>query len=237
MVFAAIRVPSARQRIGPIRLNVVQQEVIRLANVITRAPVDGEASRAQHMYTEPVSISISAIVSPRTDSPVDQNLGRYIGPNQFGPRVNAQLSLGGSLGGVSSTPGPDSVVLDALSVVSTAQFTSLNDYQSFWARIRRLNESKDTFEYTSAVGVFQDLVFSSLEVVNSHIDWIEFSAEMQTFQTVGVTRDRWLSEDHRDASMDGADTGTRTIQPSSVAEPTPSLAGTTPVSGLVQEFP
>ncbi len=214
---AMIRTVDARQRLGNIPLNAVLTETHSIINTVTRAPVDGEADRARHIITQPREVAITAIVSASSDSPEDQAIGHFVRrpvvvinrPSiGFGEISVERPSIGEELGlEIDQPPGE----------------TAFERHASFWARLNALNDSKELFDYVSDLGVYENMVFDSVEVVRDDREWIEFSALLVEFVMTGVTRDRWLSEDQADDSRDPADPGTKTPKESAVDQPLPDV--------------
>lgn len=239
LAFASIRLPSQRQGfrrqkvpgqpdlLTSILLNVVRSEIHSLSNTLTRAPVDGEADRAQHIITEPIRISLTAIVSAATDSSADANIVFFTGADII-PRTPS-----------GSTPASASIsqILRQAQLSTqigiTGNFRGLSNYSTFWARLQALNSEKTPFEYISDLQVYPDMVFSSIDVERSTAEWIEFSAELEEFRTVGITRDRWLSDDQSDESRDGKDAGTKTTSEVNVENLTPQTNGP-PTSSAIE---
>lgn len=217
LAFASIRIPSQRQGFrraprnndaGNVLLNVVRSEVHSLSNTLTRAPVDGQADRAQHIIPNPIMITITAIVSAATDSMVDSNIAFFGGPDVRTKDLTGSTAVNQNLRQLQL----------AARVGITANFSGLNKYATFWARLQKLNNERRPFEYISDLQVYQDMIFSSIDVERSTAEWIEFTAVMEEFRTAGVTRDRWLSEDQSDSSRDGKDAGTKTTGDVDVGE-------------------
>lgn len=239
---ASIRLPSQRQgfrrrrafRRDPaptsILLNVVKAEVHSLSNILTRAPVDGEADRAQHIITEPIRVSITAIVSAMTDSAADSNMVFFAGPD-----LRNRLDSGGTALQASTSQILRNAQLSA-QVGITGNFSGYRNYSTFWARLQALNAEKTPFEYLSDLQVYQDMVFSSIDLERTTEEWILFTAELEEFRTVGVTRDRWLAEDQLDPSRDKADAGTNTTTPVDLGNLT-SNPEALPLSSFAQVAP
>lgn len=239
IALSSIRIPSQRQGFrrvvegrktrapASILLNVVQSELHSLSNILTRAPVDGEADRAQHIITEPIRLSIRAIVSAASDSTVDSNQVFFAGVD-----FRNRLDSGSSAVQASTSQILRNAQLSAQVGIS-GNFTGYRNYTTFWARLQALNAEKTPFEYISDLQVYQDMVFASIDVERTTAEWIEFTAELEEFRTVGVTRDRWLSEDQADDSRDGTDAGTKTPSPVEINALTPE-ATPQPVSTAIQ---
>lgn len=228
IALASVRIPSQRQgfrrqfkrrgrpEADSVLLNVVESEVHSLSNILTRAPVDGEADRAQHIITEPIRLSIRAIVSAMTDSPADSNMVYFTGFD-----LRNRLDSGDSAVQTSTSQVLRQAQLGAQLAVS-GNFSGLRNYQTFWARLQALNAEKTPFEYISDLQVYQDMVFSRIDVERTTEEWIVFTAELEEFRTRGVTRDRWLAEDQLDDSRDKSDAGTNTPTPVQLENLTPN---------------
>jgi hypothetical protein len=242
----SIRLPSTRQgfrrpfrkqggeRPDTLLLNVVTSETHTLGNNLTRAPVDGEADRAQHIIAEPIRLSITAIVSAGSDSMVDSPVAVFADA----PETLVSFEAGGT---VSDRRIPTNVSQTLRNAAQQSRIITIRNksayqaYTTFWARLKALNNDRVPFEYISDLQVYQDMVFVSIEVTRSSAEWIEFTAELEEFRTVGVTRDRWLADDQLDASRDGADAGTKTTQAideSSLPSDNPFSLGTLGVTGV-----
>ncbi len=231
---ASLHLPSQRQgfRRASVRgqtrpptsilLNVVKAEIHSLSNILTRAPVDGEADRAQHIITEPIRISMTAIVSAMTDSAADANMVFFAGPD-----FRNRLDSGSSALQASTSQLLRNAQL-AAQIGITGNFSGYRNYSTFWARLQALNAEKTPFEYISDLQVYQDMVFSSIDVERTTEEWILFTAELEEFRTVGVTRDRWLAEDQLDPSRDKADAGTNSTSPVDVGGLTPTPGAQVP---------
>lgn len=214
LAFASIRIPRNRQgftrskrrgqdgEVTSILLNVVRTEIHSLSNTLTRAPVDGEADRAQHIIPAPIQVTITAIVSSATDSYVDSNLAFFNGPDLRFEGTDQSTALSQRL---------RQLTLSA-QIGITGNFSGLNNYSTFWARLQALNNERRPFEYLSDLQVYQNMVFASIDVERRTAEWIEFTAVLEEFRTAGITRDRWLSQDQSDPSRDGKDAGTKTTQ-------------------------
>lgn len=236
LALATIRIPSKRQGFrrqnfpGPtanILLNVVRSETHTISNTLTRAPVDGEADRAQHIISEPIRLSLTAIVSAATDTPIDSNSLIFTGPD-LGLRVD---------GGIQK-PNVSQILRQAqlaAQIGTTGNFSGLRNYSTFWARLKALNNERKPFDYISDLQVYKDMVFSSIVVERNTREWIEFTAELEEFRTVGVTRDRWLSDFQLDRSRDPHDAGTNTTSPVEVQNLTPEAPPFT--SGVAEVSP
>lgn len=223
---AVIRTVDSRQRIQNIRLNVVFSESHTIANTVTRAPVDGEADRAQHVITQPREVAINAVVSKISDSFQDTPLGVFTYPLPSVQYPNSPPAIPSEIPNLSRPAPQVSLGRQWNMTVSIPPNSAADNASTFWARLNALNDSKELFEYTSDLGVYRDMVFDTIEVIRDEREWIEFNAVMVEFRVTGVTRNRWLSEDQLNDSGDKANEGTRTTKDAAFEAPLPDVRRT-----------
>lgn len=226
--FAAVLPIEQRTRVGPVPVNLIVSETHTRSSIVTRAPVEGESDRAQHIVHEPRTLSITGIVSPISDSPFDQPTLRYVRPQiELPPHISsAGAAADATLAAINSQ-------IAGVIAIQQAQNpgSALDNYNTAWARWNSFVDNKELFDYVSELGVYRSMFIESITVEKNEFEIHEFTAELIEFRTAGVTRDRWLTPDIKDDARDGASVGTRTPVVSDVdttVTPSPDIEPATP---------
>jgi hypothetical protein len=67
-----------------------------------------------------------------------------------------------------------------------------------WARLNNLADAKLPFTVTTALQVYKDMVFVSLETVEDGDDALIFRAELRQIEIVDIRREKYLEQDFKD---------------------------------------
>lgn len=210
---------AARPQIGPIRLNCTTTETHSLRSIITEAPVEAGADRAQHKILQPRYLALEGVISDRPDNIVDQEWGSIPAAIlALLPTFNLATTQGAQFGGqIAADPGLVGITAGANAAVvggaaaaglylrnkrdrqrALSKYSYKDDADTSWSRIKTLWASSEPFTIMTALDTYNDMVIESIDVPEDDTSDLVFRAVFREFQTVGVRRLRYLSEDFAD---------------------------------------
>lgn len=149
---------TQRKRIGFLELDCVMAETINMANGVTSAPIETGESVTDHMFNEPLQLTIDAIIS-------DDDPTRFIQSPEF------LVGLGTSLL-------PDSLVRQAgrASILSTPRPVRLEAYEA----LRDLWQNKGVIDVVTGFETFSNMAITNIDIPRENEDGrsIKFTVNM-----------------------------------------------------------
>ncbi len=213
---------ATRPQIGPVRLNCTTSELHSLRSVITTAPVEAGADRAQHKIPMPRTLSLEGVISDRPDNILDQEWGAIPAAVLAAiPTFNLATVQGveGNVGSQFTGTQPGGAIAAAsvnAGVVGGAalfgqylrekkkrqrlrsKYSYKDDADTSWPRLKALWESTEPFRIVTALETYEDMVVVSIDVPEEDSSDLIFRAVFEEFQTVGVRRERFLDPEFAD---------------------------------------